>query len=80
MLGVALGELDLQPFGGRPGPGPLQQGVDVVDAVTSQPQRAAARAALPLPVATSSTRSPARRPAFWARPSAMGTIRAATAA
>ena len=48
--------------------------------VTSQPQRAAARAALPLPVATSSTRSPARRPAFWARPSAMGTIRAATAA
>ena len=67
-LGVAGGELDGQALGDRAHAPALEQRVDVVDAGHLQPQRAAASAALPVPVATSSTASPARRSALSTMP------------
>ena len=59
VLGVALDELDLEPLDRRPFPPALEQGRDEVGAdPPSQVRRAAAIAPLPLPQATSSTRSP----------------------
>jgi DNA-binding transcriptional LysR family regulator len=61
VLGVAVDEGHLQPFGLCAPPGPLHQ-FGIVDTPTArQKRRAAARAALPLPQAAASTRSPACR-------------------
>jgi hypothetical protein len=60
-LGVGFTEGDLQPVGLSALFGAGEQGRDVVDAGDPTERRAAARLAVPLPQATSSTLSPARR-------------------
>jgi hypothetical protein len=60
-LGVTLDEGDIQPLRPRPLLAPDEQRLDVVEAVTVQNRRAAARLAAPFPQATSRTFCPARR-------------------